>query len=221
MDFNFANVKLRENGLTKKVKITGFDKPEVPGQILNKWQNILNIASDIIEVPASLIMKLESSEIRVFCKNKNLKKNPYIVGQSDLLGHGLYCETVAGNKQMLLVDDATKSEIWKENPDVKLNMISYLGMPICWDDEEIFGTICVLDSKKNCYRRKFIKLLSAFKECIEDDLKILVANKKLKDASMTDFLTGLLNRNGLSDILSSELEKYKRYRNVFTIVFLI
>jgi len=57
--------------------------------------------------------------------------NPYQQDASDSLGHGLYCKTVIGKNAELRVNNALKYEEWKENPDVKLNMISYYGLPIC------------------------------------------------------------------------------------------
>jgi GAF domain-containing protein len=66
-----------------------------------------------------------------------------------------------------------KYEEWKENPDVKLNMISYFGLPITWPDQNFFGIICVLDNKENAYNDTFKQLISEFKTSIEKDLELL------------------------------------------------
>jgi light-regulated signal transduction histidine kinase (bacteriophytochrome) len=36
-----------------------------------------------------------------------------------------------------------------KNPDIKLGMVSYLGFPINFPDNQPFGTLCVLDNKEN------------------------------------------------------------------------
>ena len=54
-------------------------------------------------------------------------------------------------RQPLVVLDALADDNWKSNPDIKVGMISYLGFPVTWPDGEIFGTICVLDNKRNDY----------------------------------------------------------------------
>lgn len=68
---------------------------------------------------------------------------------------GPYCETVIKTKDKLLVPNVLKDEDWKKNPDIKLGMISYLGFPLLWPNDEIFGTICVLDSKENNYSKEY------------------------------------------------------------------
>src|SRR4029077_20472605 len=72
-----------------------------------------------------------------------------------------------------LVPDALLEEQWKSNPDIKLGMISYLGFPIAWPDGHIFGTICVLDNKRNEYSEPYRKLLHQFREVLQADLRWL------------------------------------------------
>jgi len=69
-------------------------------------------------------------------------------------------------RQPLLVPDALRDEEWKSNPDIKLGMISYLGFPISWPDGEIFGTICVLDNKRNEYGELYRRLLLQWREVL-------------------------------------------------------
>jgi GAF domain-containing protein len=76
-------------------------------------------------------------------------------------------------RQPLLVPDALRDEAWKSNPDIKLGMISYLGMPISWPDGEIFGTICVLDNKRNEYSELYRKLLLQWRDVLQADLSSL------------------------------------------------
>jgi GAF domain-containing protein len=52
-------------------------------------------------------------------------------------------------RQPLFVPDALAHEKWNSNPDIELGMTSYLGFPITWPNGDIFGTICVLDNKRN------------------------------------------------------------------------
>src|SRR3984893_16193502 len=76
-------------------------------------------------------------------------------------------------RQPLLVPDALQEEEWESNPDIKLGMISYLGFPIAWPDGRIFGTICVLDNKRNEYSEPYRKLLLQFREVLQTDLRWL------------------------------------------------
>jgi PAS domain S-box-containing protein len=74
-------------------------------------------------------------------------------------------------RQPLLVPDALRDEEWKSNPDIELGMISYLGFPISWPDGEIFGTICVLDNKRNEYSELYRKLVLQWRDVLQADLR--------------------------------------------------
>ena len=75
----------------------------------------------------------------------------------------------------------SKDEEWKSNPDVKLGLISYLGFPITWPDGRIFGTICVLDNKRNAYNELFRKLLLQCRDVLQTDLKLLTSGVRERE----------------------------------------
>jgi PAS domain S-box-containing protein len=145
---------------------------QVPSEIVGKWQQIVDLLAEIMHVPSALVMKVEPPNITVFVSSES-KGNPYEQDEVSSLNTGLYCETVMKTRQPLLVPDALLEEEWKSNPDIKLGMISYLGFPIAWPDGHIFGTICVLDNKRNEYSEPYRKLLLQFREVLQADLRWL------------------------------------------------
>ena len=159
----------------KKIKTLDLD---IPSDMKVGWQNIVDLLANITHVPAALIMRVHPSSIEVFSTSKS-NGNPYKVGDSEELGHGLYCETVMKSNSRLVVPDATKDPAWENNPDVELGMISYCGIPLLWPNGEVFGTICILDSKENHYTPTYIQLLESFKLSIESQLQTLYQNAKL------------------------------------------
>ena len=215
----YAEVYLREKFIVQRVKITSINKPEIPGDIKNHWQKILNSIAEIFDVPSSLIMKITPKNIVVFLSSKSLN-NPYEKGDQEKLTKGLYCETVIGEKQELLVVDALNNSYWKDNPDVELGMISYYGLPIFWPDEEIFGTICVLDHKKNKYSEKYKNLLIEFKASIEKDLKYIMTISSLEKNANIDVLTGIYNRRKAIEILKNEMNRSMRGEPIFSIALI-
>ena len=153
----------------------------ISDEIIEKWQNIITIMAKILNVPAGLIMQRVGPNIQVFLSSKT-ENNPYKPGDKEHFeDSGLYCETVIKTNKMLLVPDALSDEKWKNNPDIKLNMISYLGFPIKLPDNTPFGTICVLDNKKNKHSDIFINLISSFRDTIEKDLELIYTNDTLHD----------------------------------------
>jgi hypothetical protein len=145
MTDRYAKIIIRDPCEIKQVKIGSKLKPDITSSIIEKWQSLLNATAKIMGVPAGLIMKLNEDSIEVLLKSST-SGNPYEVGEEAKLIYGLYCETVIGTQKKLLVPDATKDPIWKDNnPDIDINMISYLGFPLNWPDGECFGTVCILD----------------------------------------------------------------------------
>ena len=156
-------------------------EPPIPDPILEKWQKIVNLMAELLDVPAGLIMRILGEDIHVFVSSTT-QGNPYHPGESEhFSGSGLYCETVVTKNHELLVPNALLDEAWKNNPDVRLNMISYLGYPIRWPDGWPFGTICVLDCKTNSYSEKYKRLVTQFRDIVEIHLEIVYTEAKRRE----------------------------------------
>jgi len=121
---------------------------QVPPEITAKWQGIVDLLAQIVQVPSALVMQVDPPNIKVLVSSDS-KGNPYTPNEVSSLNTSLYCETVMRTRQPLLVPDALADEQWKSNPDVRLGMISYPAFPVAWPDGQIFGTICLLDDKRN------------------------------------------------------------------------
>ena len=176
----YSNVKVCSKEESITIQITSDEKPNISDIILRKWQDIIDLISLSVKVPSVLIMNLDEKQINVLLKS-NKKDNPYKEGEKADLLSGLYCETVVGNKACLLVPNALIDPLWEGNPDVKLNMISYLGFPILWPDGEVFGTLCALDNKENHYTNQHIKLIKLLRDSVEKDLQLIVEEEILKN----------------------------------------
>jgi len=155
-------------------------KPDISEEMLSRWQTIVDLLARIVGVPAGLIMKVDPPQIEVLVASAT-EGNPFKQGERADLNTGLYCEAVMAQRSPLLVPDALKDPDWDHNPDIELGMISYLGFPLQWPDGEIFGTICVLDSKENQYSKTYVDLMSQFKELVEAHLGLLYAREHLED----------------------------------------
>ncbi len=152
---------------------------EVPPGIIQKWQEIVDLLAAVLRVPSALIMKVEPPNIRVFLRSES-EGNPYESDELACLNTGLYCETVMNTRRLLLVPDALSDQDWNANPDIKLGMISYMGVPVAWPNGMIFGTICVLDGKPNEYSELFRKLLFQCRDVLQADLRSLEATAELE-----------------------------------------
>ncbi len=177
---------------------------EIPEDTLMKWQNIIDLMAELISVPAALIMRLVDSDIEVFVSSQS-EGNPYHPGNHEhIVGSGLYCETVINTKNKLLIPNAHADEKWKNNPDIKINMISYLGFPIVLPDGKVFGTICVLDKKENAYSETYENLIKNFRDIIQFHLELIYMNSILgeRNRSLSDYLEEIKILRGIVPICS-------------------
>ncbi|MGM0421038.1 MAG: HD domain-containing phosphohydrolase [Bacillota bacterium] len=150
---------------------------EIPDRVTAKWQEIVDILADMVEVPAALVMRADHPEIEVF-KASQTGANPYTPGDKENM-EGLYCEHVIRTNQQLKIPDARKDPEWDDNPDLELDMVSYLGLPLNWPDGRPFGTVCVLDRQEHDYSEKAQKLLHQFQELLQAHLEIIYKNQML------------------------------------------
>jgi GAF domain-containing protein len=161
-----------------------FNRETLVGEVLEGWQNMLNLAAELLHVPAGLITRIDGSQIEIFLSSKS-EGNPYPEGfKTKYPESGFYCEWVAKNRKPMLLPDARENAEWKDNAAVKMNMVSYLGMPIIRPDGEVFGTICFLDCRKNQHNDTILKLVGQFKRMIELNLSVLFANEEIRKRDM-------------------------------------
>ncbi|WP_028470122.1 bifunctional diguanylate cyclase/phosphodiesterase [Neptunomonas japonica] len=154
----------------------------IPDDVLDGWQQSVDLIASICEIPTSLIMRVHAKDIEVFASSQH-DYNPYHCGHKEELGQGLYCETVIKQQAELLVANALVDPIWDHNPDIKIGMISYCGLPLNWPTGEAFGTICILDNKANQYNEQKRQLLYRFQKSVEASLTILYQTFKLQYAN--------------------------------------
>ena len=182
-------------------------KPDVSNEVLSKWQMIVDTMAKIIGVPASVIMKVDPPHIEVLVKS-NTEGNPYKSGERYDLTPDLYCQWVMKHNSRLLVPNALKDPQWDHNPEIKSGMISYMGLPLRWPDGEMFGTVCVVDSKENRYSDTYQDMMSQFRDMAESHLALLAGRHGLHDR-----LFGSVARLAASEAQLNESEE--RFRTTF------
>ena len=165
-------------------------------ELIDSWNKTLAVVAKLASVPVALVMKIEKNNIRVFSKNNDTSDNPYTIGNSECLnGSGLYCEQVIKSQKILNIPNALSDKNWNNNPDLKLNMVSYLGLPIIDETGSPFGTICILDNKEHVFSETTIELLEAIKQSFEMQLKQLhqqhIKEEKQKLEELSILISGL------------------------------
>jgi PAS domain S-box-containing protein len=177
---------------------------QIPKNFITKWQEIADLLANILNVPAALIMKTENEFMEVFVSSRT-ENNPYNVGDKEHW-HGLYCETVIKSQKELLIPNALKDKDWDKNPDIKLGMIAYLGLPINFPNNKPFGTLCVLNNKEHKFSHENEKVLEQFKNIIELDLA-LFQTLDLEKADNKSIIQSLFEQNDEYSTINEELRQ--------------
>lgn len=146
--------------------------------ILSKWQEKIDLLEDLLKVSAILIMKLHPHELEVYVSSHN-ENNPYTIGDKGELSIGSYCDSVVASKTKVQIENASDDDYWKDKVEYNGGMCCYLGLPILYPNEELFGTLCVLNKECRDFDNLDQKLVDHFRESIESDLVIDKQNKIL------------------------------------------
>lgn len=155
---------------------SGSSEVAIPSDILQKWQRIVDLLASIMHVPSAVVCKLEPPHYSHYkvVSSSNSEGNPFPADDVFAMDIGMFCETVIKSRAPLLVANALEDDEWKQAPEIKTGMVSYLGLPVVWPDGRMFGTICVLDDKTNRYSDLYRELLAHCRDVLEADLQMLV-----------------------------------------------
>lgn len=157
------------NNRCKIVNVKILPDIPIPEKYKRGFQQAVETLASDANVPVALIMRLGRGTIEVFGANAH-HQNPYQIGATDKLLSGLYCETVVKTGRMLIVPNADKDKIWRDNPDVERKMIAYMGLPIYWPGGEVFGTICLLNNMEHNFDNNELEFVQTVHDAIESDL---------------------------------------------------
>lgn len=148
----------------------------IPSQSIEKWQRVVDLLANIMDVPSAVVCKLEPPDYSqyIILASSRSDKNPFPVDDTFSMDIGTFCETVIKSREPLLVVNALEDDKWKRAPELQVGMISYLGLPVVWPDGRMFGTICVLDDKANPYSDHYKELLLHCRDVMQADLETLV-----------------------------------------------
>jgi len=187
---------------------------------LDKWQQTVDIAAQLFGSACGAIVQLRQDEFNVVVASQN-EDNFLSRNDSWTWDINSFCRKIAETKQELDVQKAKSDAYWKLSPPVAEGEIrSYFGLPIFWPCGELFGTICIIDTKETEYSAALMKLLEQFCRLICADLQMLRDYEAIRDLALTDDLTGLNNRRGLLFLGEQRIKEARRAKQTIGIVYL-
>jgi signal transduction histidine kinase len=179
----------------------GWKDLSIPQDLLDCWQTIVNLLQDCSQTTSSIITRIDYPNIRIVRASEN-PGNPYFAGMSDGIANH-YCEEVMNTSACLVVPNALESDRWRNAPEIEHGVISYLGYPLFWPDGELFGTICLLDTKENAYDAGIQQMVERFRKVVEYNLQAVYDAERLRRTSKAkDKLLSVISHDLRSPLIS-------------------
>ncbi|OIQ26324.1 sensor domain-containing diguanylate cyclase [uncultured Vibrio sp.] len=187
---------------------------------LDKWQQSVDLMSELYGSVNGSIVQFQQNQFTVIATSSN--KDNFLEKEdnwpSDIKS---FCREIVESNRPLYVPNAVIDSNWNDAPPVEKGPVrSYCGLPIHWPDGSIFGTICIIDVKSSSYSDTLLKLLEQFCLLIAADLKMACDLEDLKSLALTDELTSLHNRRGLTLLGEQRIKDAIRSKQVIGLTYL-
>lgn len=185
---------------------------------LESWQDVVNMMASIYNAASADIVQLRDEQFNVVASSNNAD-NFLSVDYSWPWNMQSFCRRMVEIKDALYVSNAKQSAEWCDTPPVAEGPVrSYLGFPLYWPNGEVFGSICVIDTKPTNYPENFVTLLSQLKKLIEANLRHADDMAKLKHTALHDPLTGCGNRIRMAERLKNQIARFERHNTPFSLI---
>lgn len=148
------------------------DYPDVPDEVLESWQHIVDALTARLNAPVGLVMRIVGSDIETLRAGGPEASRHPVGWRENLIRSGLYCEQVLRTGMPLGVRDARADAAWSGNPSLRSHgLCAYLGYPIRWPDGALFGTICVMDTGARTFSATEHEVTTLLRDLIETNLR--------------------------------------------------
>ncbi|WP_394145532.1 sensor domain-containing diguanylate cyclase [Vibrio atypicus] len=173
---------------------------------LSKWQEIVDLLSELYHSSTGAIVQFRQQEFNVVVSSSNQEnflppdtKWPWEMKS--------FCRHIMETNQELYIPCPISDDFWRNAPAVCEGPVrSYCGIPIHWPNGDMFGTICVIDTKPTEYPKTLTTLLNQMARLVESDIEKSCQLQEMKELATKDELTGLLNRRGFGLAAAQKLK---------------
>lgn len=153
----------------------------IPDDILDDWHNAINALADMLDVNSVVVSRLNDGAV-TFLRGTDGSCIPFNPGDSiDPEGH--YCNAVIKSNKAFILPYAPDDPEFCDAPEAQMGLVSYMGFPLRWPDGNMFGILCLLDTKKREYETKEVTLVQQFVYMIENQLALLFSLEESFEAN--------------------------------------
>ncbi|MDR3042737.1 MAG: PAS domain S-box protein [Desulfovibrio sp.] len=114
----------------------------------NRWQQSLDTLARLLGIRAAAIMRRHPGGLAVLLSS-NTAGNPLVPGMRIVtMTGGTYCDAVIEAGRPVYVQNALDDPRWRDSPMVRAGFVAYLGYPLLLPDGQLYGTLCLLETRQ-------------------------------------------------------------------------
>ena len=146
--------------------------------IERSFKMLVELANRLLDTPVSLI-SIVTDKRQFFVSSDGLGE-PWASQRETPLSHS-FCQHVVTEDAPLIVTDSREHPLVCGNLAITdLNVISYLGVPLRTDNDEVLGSFCVIDSVPRKWTAAEISTLNNFAQSTSTELNLRVDSNRRK-----------------------------------------
>ena len=172
-----------------------------------RFDRLTRLAKSFFDVPMAMVTLVDKH--RVWSKSGMDTDEREIPREISMCG-----QAISGNKDILIINDATKDDRFKDAPYVKgePHIRFYAGCPLTYLDGSKMGSFCILDTKPR-------RLSEEAKEHLKSLAAIAQRELIVTQLATLDDLTGIPNRRGFISLARNSLKLCHRNELPASLVF--
>ncbi|UFS70932.1 ATP-binding protein [Geomonas sp. RF6] len=134
------------------------------------FDRLTQLAARFLDAPVALVSLIDAD--RQFFKSCLGLPEPWLSRRETPLSHS-FCQHNRIAKQPLLVEDARRHPLFKDNPAIEdLHVVAYLGMPLVTTDGYVLGSFCVIDTEPRQWTKEDILVVADLADAVMTEIQL-------------------------------------------------
>ncbi|MGJ3524169.1 sensor domain-containing diguanylate cyclase [Nitratidesulfovibrio sp. D1] len=141
-----------------------------------RWQQSLDTLARLLGIRVAAIMRRHPGGLSVLLAS-DTAGNPLVPGMRIATSAGgTYCDAVIEAGQPVYVQNALDDPRWRDSPMARAGFVAYLGYPLLLPDGQVYGTLCLLDTRQWPPSDVHRSIVSDFHGQVEETLALIYEN---------------------------------------------
>ena len=166
------------------------------------FDDLVGLAARLTRSPIALVSLVDA-------ERQWFKANYGLTVTETHRNHSFCAQAILNQDEPLVVGDATADPRFQANPLVTgaPHIRAYLGVPLVNAEGHALGSLCVIDCTPRTFDAETLETMRTLASAVMVNLELRRSTLRMRDAAMTDSLTGLPNRrlamSALADMTAS------------------